>query len=158
GPATYTYNCGNTGTDPGILLSANTKTPITIEFQNQTGDGHVLLKWDAGTGTWGYMSGSNLLPNLNLLTSEVSPLQATTTYPYSDQTNDYRMRARPITETVSDGVTSRTTAYTYDSYGRLSTKTNTSVTPNIAMVTNTYTDVTGANGQTCLTRLVDGAG
>lgn len=154
----YDYNChlGGSGTPAEVkkYLKAGKKTPITIEYQEKTGSAHIDLRWDRGlNGSFYTVAGNDVLPQLGLLTSEITPLAATKAYTYKSGQVDYRARALPTSTTLSAaGQTSRTTSYTYDGYGRTLTEQDSTGTTTTAYWSDTsqkdcaqtLTDSTGA--------------
>jgi RHS repeat-associated protein len=142
-------NCG--GGDVSKKLWKG-KYPIAVQYQEKTGSAKVKLEWDQGTGSWETVPSSVLTPNLGDLTSEVNPIGLTTTYGYAN--DDYKVRRLPstVTRTGTGLSSSRTTTYTYDSYGRVLTDADGAGT-----ITNTYGDGAGGGDQRCLTKVMDRA-
>jgi len=148
------YNC-NSGSDSVMALWPGTH-PITVQYSELTQSAHVSLQWDSGTGAaFGPIPASKLVPNLNLLTSETDQRAMSTTYAYpTGGAFDYGVHHLPNTVTVSgSGVTSRTTTYTYDDYGRILTDQNAAGT-----IANTYYPDGLHPTASCLVKQVDRAG
>jgi RHS repeat-associated protein len=147
---TYDYNCGM-GTYVSKQMYAGKRYRIAILYQEKTGNARIEFKWDAGTGGASYeiVPSSVLTPDMGVLTSETTPLGETITYNHSN--DDYKVRRLPSSVTRSGtGVTSRTTTYTYDSYGRILTDANAAGT-----LTNTFKSDATTN---CLEKVVDRTG
>ncbi|MEO8292042.1 MAG: RHS repeat-associated core domain-containing protein [Actinomycetota bacterium] len=140
------------------------RMPITLEYQEKTGDANVKLEWrEKGTNTWVVIPSSSLFPNLGLLTKKtVGPntgtnsLQLETSWSYAGdiakqrrlpgwrQTTDLGPNAGP--EAV------QRTAFEYDDYGRKTSITKFADSATWAATTlRTFSD--DPQGGSCLTKV-----